>query len=223
MCAKRLAIRMLLGERLELADELCPAAEGEVGVDATFEGDEAELFEAADLCLRERLAGQVGECGAAPEGEGLAEEPCCVLRWCVLRVGEEPLEAQEVELVRFQPDQVAGLSSLDQAVGSERLPQLGDVVLERVRGSPRRLRAPELVDQPVRGHDLVGGCEQQHEQRSQPRSLERERTICRRRPRAGPGSGTPRLSSGGDRTSPTGSVPPQRGLSDGLHDRIGEA
>ena len=78
LCAKRLAIRMLPGERLELADELCPAAEGEVGVDATFEGDEAELFEAADLCLRERLAGQVGECGAAPEAEGLAEEPRCV-------------------------------------------------------------------------------------------------------------------------------------------------
>ena len=46
------------------------------------------------------------------------EEPGCSLRWCVLRVGEEPLEAQEVELVRFQPDQVAGLSSLDQASGA---------------------------------------------------------------------------------------------------------
>ena len=137
---------MLPGERLELADEFCPAAEGEVGVDATFERDEAELFEAADLCLRERLAAQVGERGPRQRARASPRSRAACSGRCVLRVNEEPLEAQEVELVRFQPDQVAGLPSLDQAVGSERLPQPRDVVLERVRGSSRRLRAPELVD-----------------------------------------------------------------------------
>jgi hypothetical protein len=38
LCAERLPIRMLPGERLELADEFCSAAEGEVGVDASLEG-----------------------------------------------------------------------------------------------------------------------------------------------------------------------------------------
>jgi hypothetical protein len=42
----------------------------------------------------------------------------------VLRVGDEPLEAQQVELVRFDPDQVAGFACLDQFRGGERLSQL---------------------------------------------------------------------------------------------------
>ena len=69
-------------------DEFRPAAEREVGVDAPLEGDQAKLLEAADLCLRERLASQVGEGGPAPEAERLAEDPRCVLRRRVLRIGE---------------------------------------------------------------------------------------------------------------------------------------
>ncbi len=81
-------------------------------------GDEAELLETADLRVRERLARQIGECRAAPEAESLAEEPRRVLRRCVLRVGDEPLEAEEVELVRLHPDQVAAALVSDQVLGA---------------------------------------------------------------------------------------------------------
>ena len=72
---ERLAERMLTDERLQLADELRRAAEGEVGVDAALERDEPKLLEPWDLGLRERLARQVGKSRSAPETERLAEDP----------------------------------------------------------------------------------------------------------------------------------------------------
>src|SRR5262245_49823323 len=74
LCAKRLAIRMQSGERLEFADEVPPAAEGEVCVDPPLEGDEAKLFQPADLSLGERFPLQIREGRPAPEGEGVAED-----------------------------------------------------------------------------------------------------------------------------------------------------
>ena len=71
--AQPLAQRMLADEHLELGDELGVAAEREVGFDAPLERAQAELFEAADLGLRERLVGEVGERRPAPEAERVAE------------------------------------------------------------------------------------------------------------------------------------------------------
>ena len=64
---------MLGDEALELADELAVAAEGEVRVDAILKRGEAKLLEPADLALRPRLVGELGEWRAAPEREGLAQ------------------------------------------------------------------------------------------------------------------------------------------------------
>jgi hypothetical protein len=83
------------------------------------------------------------------------------------------------------------------------------VVLERVGGRTRRLRAPELVDQPVGRDDLVGGGEEQDEERPQPRSLERERTIAVDDLER---SQDPELHASppcGDATTAAGSAPPQ--------------
>ena len=60
-------------ERLELGDELCVAPEREVRLDALLERDGAQLLEPRDLRLRERLVEEVGERGAAPERERLAQ------------------------------------------------------------------------------------------------------------------------------------------------------
>ena len=59
--AQPFAEGVLANERLELADELCEAAERKVGFDAPLERREAELFEAENLRLRERLVREVGE------------------------------------------------------------------------------------------------------------------------------------------------------------------
>ncbi len=111
--AQPLAIGVLSSKRLQFRDKLSSLAEREVGVDAPLNGDQAKLLEAADLCFRKLLAPQVGESGSAPEAKSLLEDPRCVLRRRGLRIGEELLEAEEVEPVRLDPDQVAALSRLD--------------------------------------------------------------------------------------------------------------
>ena len=60
-------------ERLELGDELCVAAEREIGLDPLLQRDRAQLLEPGDLRLRERLVEEVGERGATPERERLAQ------------------------------------------------------------------------------------------------------------------------------------------------------
>ncbi len=71
--AGALAEWLRLDERLELGDELGVAAEREIRVDALLQHDRAELLEPCDLGLCERLVEEVGERGAPPEDEGLAE------------------------------------------------------------------------------------------------------------------------------------------------------
>ena len=51
------------------------------------------------------------------------------------------------------------------------------MVLQRVGGCPGRLRAPELVDEPVCRDDFVRTREQECEKRPLPRAAERERTA----------------------------------------------
>jgi hypothetical protein len=169
---------MLARERLELADHLCASTEREVGVDALLERGEAKLLEASDLRSCERLPLEIGERRAAPERERFPEKARDLDRRRALRLRDEPFEAEQVELVRPNRDQVPGLPGHDHVCGGEQLAEPRDVVLKRVRSSARRLRSPELVDQPVRRHGLVGGGEQQGEQRPRPRSRERDRTIA---------------------------------------------
>ena len=64
---------MLADEHLDLTDELCEAAEREVGLEPPLERHQAELFEAENLRLRERLVGEVGERRPAPEVESFAQ------------------------------------------------------------------------------------------------------------------------------------------------------
>ena len=73
LSARPLAERVRLDDRLELGDELRVAAEREVGLDPLLEHDGAQLLETGDLGLCERLVREVGERGAAPERERLAE------------------------------------------------------------------------------------------------------------------------------------------------------
>ena len=69
--AQALPQRVLRHERLQLADELGMPPGGEIGFDALLERRQPELLEPRDLGLGERLVGQVGERGAAPERERL--------------------------------------------------------------------------------------------------------------------------------------------------------
>ncbi len=71
----------------------------------------------------------------------------------------------EIELVGLDPDDVAGRSRR-QHVLRKRLAQSRDVDAQRSGGVLRRVLAPELVDQPVGGNDLVRVEEENGEKRT---------------------------------------------------------
>ena len=105
-----LSSRVLRDQRLELADHLVVAPEPELGLDPVLVRDEAQLLEARDLALRERLVAQVRERRPAPEGERLGEQLGGLAKRTSAQRGvsffREPLEAFRVELVRI--DRAAG-------------------------------------------------------------------------------------------------------------------
>ena len=71
--AQPLVERVVVDERLELADHVAVSAEFELRVDQVLPCREAKLFEALDLAGRERLIGQIAERRTAPERERPAQ------------------------------------------------------------------------------------------------------------------------------------------------------
>jgi len=120
--AEALAEWVLADENLEFRDELAVPAKLEVGLNAPFERAEAKLLEAEDLRMRERLVCEIGECRPAPQTKGIAKKTRGHLRLCVLRVLDEPLEPEQIELVRSELEEIARLPCDDRRVWSKRLP-----------------------------------------------------------------------------------------------------
>jgi hypothetical protein len=58
---------MLGDERLDVCNELACQAQREIGVDPILDHRDAQLLERRDLPLGERLVGEVGQSGAAPQ------------------------------------------------------------------------------------------------------------------------------------------------------------
>jgi hypothetical protein len=175
LSAWALAQRMRGDEPFELADEVGVAAQGEVGLDSLLERAEAELLQPRCLGLSERLIGELVQRWAAPENQGVAQDPCSVLGPAdgerLLAVRDQRFEAARVDRVRLDAEQVAGRAGDDQAV-AERAAELRDGVLEHLRRGRRRPLAPEPVDQPIARHDLVGVQQEQREQRPLPSTRE---------------------------------------------------
>ena len=153
LAPERLAQRMLADERLELADDVAVPSQLEIRVDPLADGDEPQLVEATDLRLREVLEGELGQSRPAPEGERAGESLAALLGRQPPRVGERALEAVRVDLFRVHPQHVPGRLR-DKNVRADLLAQLRDEVVERRRCGPRGLRAPEVVNELVGGHDL---------------------------------------------------------------------
>ncbi len=173
--ARPLAQRVGLDERLELPYPLGVVAQGELRLHELLGGGQPKLLQAGDLRLRERVVGEVGQRGAAPQREPLPEQLGRAVRHSVRKrraaLGEQALEARGVHLVRVDVDHVSALLRDDQTVGAraaarlERLAQPRDVHLEALRGRGRRMLVPELVDQPVARDELVGVKEQDRQDR----------------------------------------------------------
>ena len=132
-----------------------------------------QLGEPADLGLSPRLVGEVGEGRAAPERESLAQAPARSRRLGSARLGDEPLEAVQVETVRLD-DELVARRARDDHVAAERLAELGDVRLQDLRRRGRRAAGPEILDQPVARDGLTRVQEQDREQRTRLRRVQRD-------------------------------------------------
>ena len=173
--AQPLAQRVRADERLDLGHELGVRAQLEVGGDPLLEHAEAQILEPVDLGLRERLQLHVGQRRPAPERERLAEEQRPVPPAQPHRASRTSRSKRaEIELVAVELEHVPGRPRLQQS-GPEQLAQLRDGVLERGRRRPRRVLAPELVDEALRRDRLVRAQEQQRQQRALIPAAERHR------------------------------------------------
>ena len=109
-------------ERLELGNELGVAAEGEVGLDPLLESGQAQLLEASDLALRERLGREVRKRRSAPERECGPQGLRCTLGLAcgeeLSTLAEQALETGEVELLGLERQQVPVPARLQAAVPS---------------------------------------------------------------------------------------------------------
>src|SRR5207253_3951455 len=86
---------------------------------------------------------------------------------------DERVEALEVQRPRLDAQAVARRLRLEDSL-AERLAQVRDEDLHRLRRRCGRALAPELVDEPRRRHDLVRAQEQDPQQRALLRSAERD-------------------------------------------------
>ncbi len=169
LAAQALAEGVLGRQRVELRDQRGVPAEREVGVDPHLDREQVHLLEAPDRRLRERLVDEIGERGAAPERERLAQPLGGLLRLGGAGLLDEALEAVEIELLGGELDHVAGRER-DEQLGAraERLAQARDARLERAGVRLRGLVRPQLLDQPARRDDLVRVEQEQREQAALP-------------------------------------------------------
>ena len=131
-------------EGFELVDQLCTTAEFELGVDAALERGQQPFRELRDFQLSERLELEIPERLATPQGDRGAQQLCALLRPRRLRLGDEPVEPRKVEPLGVDAEDISSRFE-PQPVMADRLPEAGDVVLQRRDGGPRRPPAPEFV------------------------------------------------------------------------------
>jgi hypothetical protein len=117
----------------------------QLGVEELFAGRRSELFQPGDLHRRERLVGDVGEGGAAPKLEGLAE---------VGSFADGPFEPMRVHEPGVQLEHVAR-RPCNEDVGADQPAKLGNQVLQRADRGLRGRLAPQLLHEAMGRHELA--------------------------------------------------------------------
>ena len=162
---------MLADKRRQLSDQLGVAAAGQVGFDALLDGGEAGLLEACRLGPGERHVRHFGERPTPPQGQGAPQghrrDLVAAGGQLAPGVRQKRLEAGGVQVAGSHPQEVAGGPGHHDVVGPatpQRLPEPGDVHLQGGEGPVGRLALPEVVNEALGGHDLVGGEEEPSQQ-----------------------------------------------------------
>jgi hypothetical protein len=167
------------GQGLELADQLGVAAEGQLGLEPLVEDAQALLLQAGGLGLGEAHPLEVGQRPPAPQPQrppepvgGRVQLPGRPGR---PGLGEQALEVGQVELLRPDLDEVAGLAGDQDALGlAEGLAQLVDQEVQRLPPRAGRRVVPQGLDQAGGGHDLVGLEQQDGQQCPHPRPADHQ-------------------------------------------------
>jgi hypothetical protein len=148
-------------QRLKLADQLGVPAEGEVGVQALLEGDQAGFVHACSGGSAQPLR-CIGQRWTAPQGQGgpqaLGRPRVVAFGGGLPRLAEQLLEAVQVELADLDPQQISGRPRDEHRIGArttgttlERPAETRYMALEDVPGGRRCRLAPQLVDKPIGG------------------------------------------------------------------------
>jgi hypothetical protein len=167
LAVETLPQRMGRHQRLQLTNQLGVATQGKLGLDRILHGGQAALLQPHHLPLAAGSQGDVGEGRPPPQPDCVAQQPC---RPSWITGGQrgptlsgQPLKAGKIELLGANVDQVAGRLGAQHPPGPspgpgrlQHLAQVGHIHLQHATGSIGRVLAPELVDQPVRRHDLCG-------------------------------------------------------------------
>ncbi len=173
-----LAQRMLGDEPLELGDRAQPLLE--LGVHQVLQRRHAQLLEPRDVGLRERVERAIRQRGPAPQRQDPPQRGGRFARpaggqgaTCVIH---PRLEHRSVERTGSDAEHVArgGGDERTRFACAERRSQPRDVHLKRVRGTGRQVVAPQLVDQALRGHHLVGAQQQHEQQGAEPSTAHRD-------------------------------------------------
>jgi hypothetical protein len=147
-------------EYFQLPDQLAVAAGGEPHLGVELHRRQPQLLQPGRLRLRPRLVGELRQGGTAPQRQRLIQQPGRVgrvPRRRPSRLGDEPVEPGRVDLLVVQLEQVAGRPGDQHAHHRpECAAQRRDPALQGIGRAAWRLVAPEVVDQPVGGHDPPG-------------------------------------------------------------------
>ena len=168
-------------QRLELPDRPRLGSAGEESLDPVLLRLEPQFVEARGLGHQRPLVREVGERGTAPQRQGILERRNRDGRGNgegMLRIPHQRVEASCVEVERVEDQDVTGGTPLQQVL-AEGPTKVGDVGLQRVPGSLRRLLAPDLGDQRVRRHQLIGADHQVGEHGALLRPAEGDRAVPR--------------------------------------------
>src|SRR5262249_38538589 len=124
-----------------------------------------QLLEPTRLGAEEGLSGEPRQRRAPPERERLVQERSGFVGCRAARIGDEPLEPTEVNLVGFDLEEVPGRPGRD-CSRWEQLPQPPPVERAALRCPLRRPPPPERIDDPLTRPDPTRVEGQQRQQRA---------------------------------------------------------
>jgi hypothetical protein len=171
-------------ERLQLADQIRIAAEGEIGVDALLQRRESQVAQSFNLHLRKRGKGQILKRRPPEQSERFAQGRCGSLRITgrtrpptLIHQGVESLQ---ITLALTHLQEVSGRARQQPfrcPVALQHLSQPRNIRLNRVGGGRRRRVPPKPINQTITRDDLVVVEEEDRQGRPLFRAAERKHSL----------------------------------------------